>query len=159
MLLILTFLASFILNKYYIVTCDISQTNNLRSLCTELEDQVLYCFEYHKLIEYSVECAGMCFNHKSPAWDDEFLNSQGACSLFAYNESSTAGTNCMLCLLLNGGEVYQVNTSHVIADYVFLNSKTTTGKFTVYNIVGISDQKRTKGSFTLNLAPSQGIQC
>ena len=59
----------------------------------------------------------------------------------------------MLCLLLNGGEVYQVNTIHVIADYVFLNSKTTTGKF--YNIVGISDQKCSTNLFGKNVQTMQ----
>ena len=108
------------------VTCNINQRYNLRNLCTELTDQVIYCFEYHKQVEYSVECAGMCLNHRS-AGDDEFLNSQGACTIFAYNKSSTSGTNCMLCLLGNSGEVYQVNTNNNAADYALLNSNPATG--------------------------------
>ena len=128
------------------MTCNISQRYNLRNLCAELKDQVIYCFKYYKQVEYSVECAGMCLNHKSPTWDDEFLNSHGACTLFAYNESSTLEANCMLCLLLNGGEVYQVNMSHIAADYVFFNSNPTTGKFR--RTVGIcGTTTSTKSSF------------
>ena len=126
MLIIITLFVCLVLDKKYSsVSCNVRQRY---SLCTGLENQVLYCFEYHKQVDYSVECAGMCLNHKSPAWDDEFLNSQGACTLFAYNESSTPETNCVLCLLLNGGEVYQVNTSHIAADYVFLNPNHARGK-------------------------------
>ena len=115
------------------------------SLCTELENRVLYCFEYHKQVEYSVECAGMCLNHNSPTWNDEFLNSQGICTLFAFNESCTSGTNCKLCLLLNGGEVYQVNTSDIVADYVFLNPNHETGTESLHLSV---KQKRTSEDFT-----------
>ena len=127
MLMITTLFVCLVLGKKYSsVSCNVEQRY---SLCSELKDQVIYCFKYHKQVAYSVECAGMCLNHRSPAWDDEFLNSHGDCTIFAYNESSASETNCMLCLLLNGGEVYQVNTSHIAADYAFLNPNHGTGKF------------------------------
>ena len=90
-------------------------------------------------MEYSIECAGMCLNHNSPTWDDKFLNSQGVCTLFAFNESCTSGTNCKLCLL-NGGEVYQVNISDIVADYVFFNPNHATGTGSLHLSV---KQKRT----------------
>ena len=90
---------------------------------------MLYCYEYHKQVDFSVECAAMCLNHESPAWEDDFLSSQGACSLFAYNESLSGGYNCVLCLLLNTGEVYEVNTRDIVAEYKYLNSHTETSKF------------------------------
>ena len=124
MLVIITLFVCLVLDSKYSVSCNLRQMYNL---CTEVENRVLYCFEYHKQVEYSVECAGMCLNHKSPTWDDEFLNSQGVCILFAYNKSSTAEANCKLCLLLNGGEVCQVNTRHIFADYIFLNPNHETG--------------------------------
>ena len=158
MLMIITLLVSMMLDKQ--VTCNASQAYNLRNLCTEQEDQVLYCFEYHKRVEYSVECAGMCLNHKSPAWDDEFLNSQGACSLFAYNDSSILETNCMLCLLLNGGEVYEINTGRIVGDYVFLNSNPATSMLfpLLVSKMPFSISIQIYGITTLNVAGSVVIR-
>ena len=117
-------------NNYVTVSCSKSKTFSLHrsNLHTEL-DQEIYCREYHKKVRYSLECAIMCLKHKSLARNDEFLNTQEACTLFAYNESSTLGTNCMLCLLSNMEETYEVNRVPIVADYVFLNPNPATGTF------------------------------
>ena len=131
MLMIITLFVTLILDKNYVkVSGSKSNTFSLQrsDLYTEL-DKEIYCREYHKKVRYSLECAIMCLKHKSLATNDEFLNTQAACTLFAYNESSTSGTNCMLCLLSNIEESYEVNRGPIIADYVFLNSNPVTGKY------------------------------
>ena len=131
MLMIITLFVTLILDKNYVtVSCSKSKTFSLQrsDLYTGLYQEI-YCREYHKKVRYSLECAIMCLKHKSLARNDEFLNTQAACTLFAYNESSTSGTNCMLCLLSNIEESYEVNRGPIIADYVFLNSNPVTGKY------------------------------
>ena len=116
--------------NYLTVSCSQSNMNSLQksSVYTEIQDQEIYCHEYHKRVRYRLECATMCLKYKLPAsGNDEFLNSQGTCTLFAFNETSTSGTNCMLCLVFNIEEAYQANTSRIIADYVFLTSNPATG--------------------------------
>ena len=131
MLMITTLFVTLILDKNYVtVSGSISKTFSLQrsDLYTEL-DQEIYCREYYKKVRYSLECALQCLKHKSLARNDEFLNTQAACTLFAYNESSTSGTNCMLCLLSNMEETYEVNRVPITADYVFLNPNPATGMF------------------------------
>ena len=129
--MIITLFISLILDINNVtVSCSKSETFSLyrSGLYTEL-DQEIYCREYHTKVRYSLECAIMCLKHKSLARNNEFLNTHGACSLYAYNQSSTSGTDCMLCLLSNIEDAYEVNRSPIIADYVFLNSNPSTGKF------------------------------
>ena len=127
MLTVTILFVTIILGKNYL-TVSCSQSD-MDSSYMEIEDREVYCRENHKRVRYRLECAIMCLKHKLPSQEDGFLSSTGACTLFAFNESSTSETNCMLCLVFNIEEDYQVNRSRIIADHVFVTSNPATGNF------------------------------
>ena len=117
-----------LLNNLVHAVSSVSQLFVLRDLRSAVQEQTLYCSEHHKKADYGVECAAMCFDHTSPVWNDDFLTEQKDCILFTYNESLYTETNCMLCMLLNTGEVYQVKTADLVADLVYSTSSDAEGK-------------------------------
>ena len=98
---------------------------------TAVEVGLLNCYEYRIRTQYLIQCAAMCLTPGSPEWDDDFLISQDDCILFAYNESSSLDTNCVLCFPLNTGETYQVNVSNIVADHGYYSSDVGHGRHSI----------------------------